>query len=192
MKGLKELYKELVLIDEGVVITARGDQEKSLGDEVIVNINSCEIIKVLEYLKDEWEFNMLVDMTAVDYIERSERFVVVYNLLSIKWGRRLRVKVSTSEMQSVKTITGVYKNADWLEREIYDMFGVEFDGHPDLRRILTDYGFEGHPLRKDYPLVGYYDVRYDEARKQMVTTPIELVQEYRKFTGINPWVGKNK
>jgi NADH dehydrogenase (ubiquinone) Fe-S protein 3 len=126
-------------------------------------------------------------MCAVDYPERENRFEVVYNFLSTRYNNRIRVKTSVSEITPVDSITPLFKGANWFEREIWDLYGVYFTGHPDLRRILTDYGFEGHPLRKDFPLSGYVEVRYDEIQKRVVCEPIELSQEYRDFNFSSPW-----
>ena len=133
------------------------------------------------------QYKVLTDLTAVDYPERGQRFEVVYNRLSVRYGTRLLVKVRVDELQTVPTRTGRYKSANWMERERWDMFGVGVEGHPDLRRILTDYGFEGHPMRKDFPLTGYTEVRYDEAAKRVVSEPVELTQEFRAFEYGNPW-----
>ncbi len=133
------------------------------------------------------QFKILTDLTAVDYPERAQRFEVVYNRLSVRYGVRLLVKVRVDELQAVPSRTSRYKSANWMERERWDMFGVGVEGHPDLRRILTDYGFEGHPMRKDFPLTGYTEVRYDEAAKRVVSEPVELSQEFRAFEYGNPW-----
>ena len=133
------------------------------------------------------QFKILTDLTAVDYPERGQRFEVVYNRLSLRYGARLFVKVRVDELQTVPSRTGRYKSANWMERELWDMFGVGIEGHPDLRRILTDYGFEGHPMRKDFPLTGYTEVRYDESLKRVVSEPVELTQEFRAFEYGNPW-----
>lgn len=133
------------------------------------------------------QMRQLVEITGVDYPERAERFEVVYQLLSHTLNQRLTVKVQVGESQSVPSVCDIYPNADWAEREVYDLFGIVFEGHPDLRRILTDYGFQGHPLRKDFPCTGYVDVRYDEAAKRVIQEPIELAQEMRQFDYGSPW-----
>jgi len=133
------------------------------------------------------QYKIRTDLTAVDYPERAQRFEVVYNRLSVRYGRRLLVKVRVDELQTVPSRTGRYKSANWMERERWDRFGVGVEGHPDLRRILTDYGFEGHPRRKDFPLTGYTEVRYDEGAKRVVSEPVELSQEFRAFEYGNPW-----
>lgn len=138
------------------------------------------------------QYKVLTDVTAVDYPERGKRFEVVYNRLSVRYGRRRRVKVRVSEVERVPTRTGRYKAANWIERERWDRFGVGVEGHPDRRRILTDYGFEGHPRRKDYPLTGYTEVRYDTREKRVVSEPVELSQEYRAYEYGNPWKKKTR
>ena len=134
------------------------------------------------------QYKILTDVTAVDYPERAQRFDVVYNRLSVRYGGRLLIKVRADEVQTLPSRTGRYKSARWMERERWDRFGVGREGHPDLRRILTDYGFEGHPMRKDFPLSGYTEVRYDEALKRVVSEPVELSQEFRAFEYGNPWM----
>ncbi len=130
---------------------------------------------------------MLVDVAGADYPDRPERFEVVYNLLSLSKNRRLMVKVTTAEEIPVPSAVSVFSSANWYEREVWDMYGVYFDGHPDLRRILTDYGFDGHPQRKDFPLTGYVELRYDEERKRVVYSPVELTQDFRRFENLSPW-----
>jgi len=149
------------------------------------------IVKVLTFLRDDQncQFKMLVDITAVDYPDRPERFEVVYNLLSHKHNQRIRVKLTTDEETAVPSVSGVFSSAIWPERETWDLYGVFFSDHPDLRRLLTDYGFEGHPLRKDFPLTGYVEVRYDEDQKRVVYEPVKLVQEFRHFDFLSPWEG---
>lgn len=134
-------------------------------------------------------FTTMIDITAVDYPEREERFEVVYHFLSMPQNQRIRVKVSVPEDVLVPSITDIHPCADWFEREVFDMYGVMFSGHPDLRRILTDYGFRGYPLRKDFPTTGYSEVRYDETQKRVVYEPVKLVQEYRQFDFMSPWEG---
>jgi len=149
------------------------------------------IVELLTLLRDSpaFRFQQLIDLTAVDYPDRDQRFDVVYHLLSLTKNVRVRVKVETNEQSPVPTVTGVYPNADWYEREAFDMYGVLFSGHPDLRRILTDYGFEGFPLRKDFPVSGYVEVRWDEAEKRVVYDPVKLPQEFRQFDFLSPWEG---
>ncbi|MDQ1153293.1 NADH-quinone oxidoreductase subunit C [Brevundimonas sp. SORGH_AS_0993] len=147
------------------------------------------IVEVMTTLRDQFGFQQLLDVCGADYPDRAERFEVVYHLLSLTRNARVRVKVSTDEVQPVDTVTGVYPSAGWFEREAYDMYGVVFAGHPDMRRLLTDYGFEGHPLRKDFPMTGYVEVRYDEEQKRVVYEPVKLTQEFRTFDFLSPWEG---
>ncbi len=150
-----------------------------------------KIVELLTRLRDNpnYGFSLLVDLCGADYPERTRRFDVVYHLLSLTKNARVRIKVETDEDTPVPSVTSVFANADWYEREAFDMFGVFFDGHPDLRRILTDYGFHGHPLRKDFPMTGYVEVRYDEALKRVVYEPVKLAQEFRRFDFLSPWEG---
>merc|ERR1711963_192911 len=159
------------------------------GDELEVLISPEGIIPVLSFLKDHHnaQFTNLVDIAGVDMPTRECRFEVVYNLLSLRYNARIRVKTYTDEMTPLDSCNDVHKAANWYEREIWDMYGVFFSNHPDLRRILTDYGFEGHPLRKDFPLTGYIEYRYDDEKKRVVQEPVELAQEYRKFDLTAPW-----
>ena len=147
------------------------------------------IVEVMTALRDQFGFQQLLDVCGADYPDRAERFEVVYHLLSLTRNARVRVKVSTDEIQPVDTVTGVYPSAGWFEREAYDMYGVVFAGHADMRRLLTDYGFEGHPLRKDFPMTGYVEVRYDEEQKRVVYEPVKLTQEFRTFDFLSPWEG---
>ena len=147
------------------------------------------IVEVMTALRDQFGFQQLLDVCGADYPDRAERFEVVYHLLSLTRNARVRVKVSTDEVQPVDTVTGVYPSAGWFEREAFDMYGMIFSDHPDMRRILTDYGFQGHPLRKDFPMTGYVEVRYDEEQKRVVYEPVKLAQEYRNFDFLSPWEG---
>ena len=149
------------------------------------------IVELLTLLRDSpaFRFQQLVDVTAVDFPERARRFDVVYHLLSLTKNWRVRISIETDEDTPVASITSVYPSADWFERETFDMFGVFFSGHPDLRRILTDYGFHGYPLRKDFPMTGYVEVRYDDALKRVVYEPVKLPQEFRRFDFLSPWEG---
>jgi NADH-quinone oxidoreductase subunit C len=160
-------------------------------EELTLVIQRESITKVLTYLRDhgDYLFKQLIDLCGVDYPEREQRFEVVYHLLSVKYNRRLRLKVYTDENSPVPSATAVYSAANWWEREAWDLFGIHFDGHPDLRRLLTDYGFEGHPLRKDFPLTGYVEVRYDDERKRVVYEDVQLPQAYRNFDFLSPWEG---
>ncbi|KAL7305720.1 NADH dehydrogenase [ubiquinone] iron-sulfur protein 3, mitochondrial [Trichogramma pretiosum] len=159
------------------------------GDELEICISPEGIVPTISFLTyhHNAQFTNLSDMTAVDIPSRPYRFELVYNLLSIRFARRIRVKSYTDELTPVDSIYEIHKSADWYEREVWDMFGIYFSGHPDLRRILTDYGFEGHPLRKDFPLTGFIEVRYDDEKKRVVAEPLELAQEYRKFELSAPW-----
>ncbi len=160
-------------------------------DQLIVHALRPGIVRVLTWLRDDSNclFKQLVDVCGVDYPSRDERFEIVYNLLSLKHNQRVRVKVTTNETDPVPSVTAVFSSANWYEREVWDLYGVFFTDHPDLRRILTDYGFEGHPQRKDFPLTGYVEMRYDEAQKRVVYRPVELVQEFRRFDFLSPWEG---
>jgi NADH-quinone oxidoreductase subunit C len=157
----------------------------------MLRVHRNSIVKVLAFLKDDsnCQFQQLIDICGVDYPEREERFEVVYNLLSVTQNQRVRLKVATDEATPVPSATGVYKSAGWFERETWDLYGVFFSDHPDLRRILTDYGFQGHPMRKDFPLTGYVEVRYDEEQKRVVYEPVKLPQEFRSFDFLSPWEG---
>ncbi len=159
--------------------------------EMIVTAERDHIDDLLRFLRDDSQclFETLIDLCGVDYPERSERFEVVYHLLSMRMNQRVRVKIRAGEDTLVPTATGVFSAAIWLEREAFDMFGIVFANHPDLRRILTDYGFEGHPLRKDFPLSGHNEVRYDDLEKRVIYEPVALTQEYRDFDFLSPWEG---
>ena len=164
------------------------DHRLAYGELTIVAARNA-IVDVITFLHDHESFISIVDIAGVDYPERDERFEVVYHLLSPKQNLRVRVKVSTDDEQPIPSVTGIFPGADWYEREAYDFYGVLFSGHPDLRRILTDYGFDGYPLRKDFPTTGYVEVRYDEARKRVVYEPVKLAQEFRQFDYLSPWEG---
>jgi NADH-quinone oxidoreductase subunit C len=159
--------------------------------ELTVAVPLTGLVDFVTFLRDDPEcrFSTLIDITAVDYPERPERFDVVYHFLSMYRNHRIRVRVAVREAGMVPSIHDVHLSANWAEREVFDMFGILFSGHPDLRRILTDYGFRGHPLRKDFPTTGYTEVRYDEAQKRVVYEPVKLVQEYRQFDFMSPWEG---
>jgi len=183
--------------DEGVIDAAR----KALGDalleasehvgEIMLTVKRDEITNVLKLLRDTpgLEYQQLMEIAGVDYPERSERFDINYCLLSLTKNRRIKVKVMTDEATPVPTITGLWPVAGWLEREVFDMYGVGFSGNPDLRRILTDYGFEGYPFRKDFPLTGHVELRYSEAEKRVVYEPVSLPQDFRSFDFLMPWQG---
>jgi NADH-quinone oxidoreductase subunit C len=159
--------------------------------ELTLEANAPDICEVLRFLRDDPEcrFVCFTDICGADYPEREKRFDVVYHLLSPYRNRRVRVKVQTDEETAVPSAIGVFPAANWYERETYDLYGVLFSGHPDLRRILTDYGFSGHPLRKDFPLTGHVEVRYDDEAKRVVYEPVKLVQEFRTFDYLSPWEG---
>ncbi|MCY3674683.1 MAG: NADH-quinone oxidoreductase subunit C [Paracoccaceae bacterium] len=160
-------------------------------EELVIIGLVTRIPDLVGFLKknSECQFTTLVDITAVDYPGREKRFDVVYHLLSMNLNQRIRVKVYLAEDEMVPTLVNLFPSANWFEREVFDMYGIPFAGHPDLRRILTDYGFKGHPLRKDFPLTGFNEVRYDEVQKKVVYEPVELVQEFRDFDFESPWEG---
>src|SRR5579859_3321840 len=159
--------------------------------ELMVTVRSAAITKVMAFLRDDsnCQFKQLMDICGVDYPGREQRFQIVYNMLSLKHNQRIRVKLDTDEETSVPSVVALFSSAGWYEREVWDMFGVIFDGNPDLRRILTDYGFQGHPLRKDFPLTGYVEVRYDDDQKRVVYEPVKLTQDFRNFDFMSPWEG---
>lgn len=159
--------------------------------ELTLTVKAADIVDVVRFLRDDAKcrFISIIDVCGADYPARAKRFDVVYHLLSPKQNLRIRVKVEAGEDTLVPSITGVYPGADWFERETYDLYGVLFSGHPDLRRLLTDYGFEGHPLRKDFPLTGFVEVRYDDEAKRVIYEPVELKQEFRNFDFLSPWEG---
>ncbi len=159
--------------------------------ELTVQADAARIVEVVTFLRDNprCQFWCIIDVTAVDWPKREKRFDVVYHLLSPKQNARVRVKIETDEVTPVASIIGVFPGADWFEREAYDLYGVLFTGHPDMRRILTDYGFEGHPLRKDFPLTGFVEVRWDDDAKRVVYEPVRLNQEFRNFDFLSPWEG---
>ncbi|MBD3803236.1 MAG: NADH-quinone oxidoreductase subunit C [Thioclava sp.] len=159
--------------------------------ELTVTITAQSAASFVEFLRDDSSclFSNLVDITAVDWPERPQRFDVVWHFLSMYRNQRIRVKAAIREEDMVPSITDIHPSANWFEREIFDMFGILFAGHPDLRRLLTDYGFRGHPLRKDFPTTGYVEVRYDEVLKRVVYEPVKLTQEYRQFDFLSPWEG---
>jgi NADH-quinone oxidoreductase subunit C len=162
--------------------------------ELCMRIERDALPRVLGYLRDDpnCRFNVLCDICGVDYPDRPLRFEVVYNLLSLSRNRRIRLKLDTDEEHPVPSAVGLFSSAGWWEREAWDLFGIYFAGNPDLRRILTDYGFDGHPLRKDFPLTGYVEMRYDEEQKRVVYEPVRLPQEFRTFDFLSPWEGMDK
>jgi NADH-quinone oxidoreductase subunit C len=164
---------------------------RSTHGELTLNVARDKIVDVLKFLRDDagCRFEVLIDICGVDWPARESRFDVVYHLLSPRLNQRVRVKLETDEATPVPSSIAVFPAADWCEREAYDLFGILFDGHPDLRRILTDYGFEGHPLRKDFPMTGFVEVRYDDEEKRVVYEPVRLNQEFRQFDFMSPWEG---
>ncbi|AFX98792.1 NADH (or F420H2) dehydrogenase, subunit C family protein [Candidatus Endolissoclinum faulkneri L2] len=160
-------------------------------EELLLRCSLSNLIKVLIFLRDDTQchFKALIDICGVDYPERRNRFDIVYNLLSTSYNTRIRLKTSTDDNTSVPSATSVFRSANWWEREVWDMYGIFFSDHPDLRRILTDYGFDGHPMRKDFPLTGHVEVRYDDEQKRVVYEPVSLVQEFRNFDFLSPWEG---
>jgi len=159
--------------------------------EISILVPRVQIVQVLTALRDDRAvaMNQLMDVCGVDYPHRIERFDVVYQLLGLKHNWRLTVRVQTDEIMPVPSVVGVYPSAGWFEREVFDLFGIIFSDHPDLRRILTDYGFEGHPLRRDFPLTGFTEVRYDDLQRRVVQEPVKLEQDYRAFDALSPWKG---
>ena len=177
-----------------VVAAAKPDAVKSQRitfDELTLVSEPGSIIELLKFLQGNaaCQFTTLIDICGVDYPEREKRFEVVYHLLSMRQNHRIRISVPVAEDEIVPSCIELYPAADWFEREVFDMYGVMFSGHPDLRRILTDYGFRGHPLRKDFPTTGYIEVRYDEEQKRVVYEPVKLTQDYRQFDFMSPWEG---
>ena len=186
---LRELKEQLAYIEEGLENEVLAG--KIAFDELTLTVRAENIIRVLVFLKEDGDclYEQLVDISGADYLEREKRFDVVYHLLSYTHNHRIRIKVETDENTPVPSATGVYSSAGWFEREIWDLYGVLFSGHPDLRRILTDYGFQGHPLRKDFPLTGYLEVRYSDQQKRVVYEPVKLPQDFRRFDFMSPWEG---
>ncbi|HRK18458.1 MAG TPA: NADH-quinone oxidoreductase subunit C [Hyphomicrobiaceae bacterium] len=181
---------------DGAVAAALGPLlkgKKIAFGELTIAVARGDIVAVLTKLRDDpaLSFDLLIDICGVDYPERTERFDVVYHLLSPRRNARLRIKCTTDENEPVPSVVSVHPSANWYEREAFDMYGILFSGHPDLRRILTDYGFQGHPLRKDFPLTGFVEVRYDDEKKRVVYEPVKLNQEFRSFDFESPWEGAN-
>jgi NADH-quinone oxidoreductase subunit C len=185
-EALKTLGETIAAALPGVVTRAYVE----FGELNIV-AEASRIVDVLTHLRDDaaCRFVCFIDITATDYPSRAKRFDVVYHLLSPHFNRRVRVKAGVADGETIASACKVFPSADWFERETYDMFGVLFSGHPDLRRILTDYGFEGHPLRKDFPMTGFVEVRYDDIEKRVVYEPVRLNQEFRQFDFLSPWEG---
>jgi NADH-quinone oxidoreductase subunit C len=166
-------------------------ETKLVVGELTVSVEPARILDVLKHLRDDpgCEFKILVDLCGNDWPMRAKRFDVVYHFLSLTRNQRVRIKAMVGEGEAVPSCTSIYPAAGWFEREAFDMYGIAFDGNPDLRRILTDYGFSGYPLRKDFPLTGYVELRYDEELKRVVYQPVQLVQEFRDFDFMSPWEG---
>ena len=185
-EALQSLGDKAVAALPGAVVSAR----LAYG-ELTLAAEASRIVEALTYLRDdpEAQFVCLTDLSGVDYPEREKRFEIVYQLLSPKRNLRARVKIATDEATPVPSAVSVYPAAGWYEREVYDLFGVLFDGHPDLRRLLTDYGFDGHPLRKDFPMTGFVEARYDDEEKRVRYDPVRLTQEFRQFDFLSPWEG---
>jgi NADH-quinone oxidoreductase subunit C len=183
---LKSIGEKALAALPGAVLSARESF-----DELTLIAEAARIVDVLTFLRDDaaCQFICFTDLSGVDYPEREKRFEIVYQLLSPKLNQRIRVKIDTDEATPVPSTVSVFPAADWYEREVYDFFGVLFEGHPDLRRILTDYGFDGHPLRKDFPMTGFVEVRYDDEEKRVRYAPVQLSQEFRRFDFLSPWEG---
>jgi NADH-quinone oxidoreductase subunit C len=183
---MKDLIKNLMNFCNYKIDTAN--------QELSILVDHGDLVKTIMFFKDNPSFNMttLIDLTAVDYPNREYRFLVVYNLLSVSKNFRIKIKAKITEENPVPSITDIFQCANWYEREVYDLFGIRFLGHPDLRRILTDYDFSGHPLRKDFPLSGFTQVKYDNELRKVISEPVKLDQEYRNFDNLSPWEGMSK
>ena len=186
MYSLKDLEK---LINSELSTKIKGSKIKH--NQIYLNISDVDLIDVMLFLKTNksTKFKQLIDITAVDYIEKEKRFKIVYLLLSHEFNHRIQVEFSINENDLVSTLVSIFPAANWMEREVFDMYGIKFKDHPDLRRILTDYGFEGHPLRKDFPLTGHTEVRYSETEKKVIYENVKLEQNYRNFDFESPWKG---
>ena len=186
---LQTMADHLREIGQGIVLSS-----DIAHGEIELQVNASNVAQLLMLVRDDRQaaFTQLIDLTAVDYPERNNRFDVVYQMLSMSNNMRLRIVATLSEGQTISSVTGVFMAANWAEREVWDMFGIFFSGHPDLRRLLTDYGFEGHPLRKDFPLTGHVEVRYDDTQRRVINEPVHLVQEFRDFDFLSPWEGMHK
>jgi NADH-quinone oxidoreductase subunit C len=183
---LQQLGEHIAQVTAGAVTAS----SVRLG-ELMLETTPDQLVALITFLRDDPRclFKQLVDVCGVDWPEREKRFDVVYNLLSLKNNQRVRVKLATDETTPVPSVASLFSSAGWFEREAYDLYGVWFSDHPDLRRILTDYGFEGHPLRKDFPLTGFVEVRWDDLQKRVVYEPVKLTQEFRRFDFLSPWEG---
>jgi NADH-quinone oxidoreductase subunit C len=182
---------DLASLSESIISALGGAVVESVmaRGELTIEVQASEILRVMLHLRDQAEFKILVDICGVDWPQRDKRFDVVYHLLSLTRNARVRVKAKVAEGEGIPSVIGVYPAAGWFERETFDMYGVAFADHPDMRRILTDYGFSGYPLRKDFPLTGYVELRYDDELKRVVYQPVQLVQEFRDFDFMSPWEG---
>ena len=181
------VLRDAVANELGEIVTS----SQIIRGELVFNVARDSIVKVLTFLRDDvnCQFKMLMELCGVDYPEREDRFDIVYCFLSLTLNQRVKVKIQTNTSSSVPSVANVYSAANWWEREAWDLFGIYFSDHPDLRRILSDYGFEGHPLRKDFPLTGYVELRYDDEQKRVVYEPVKLNQEFRNFDFLSPWEG---
>ena len=186
MKNLEDLEKFI-----NSELTSKINSSYIKHDNVYLNIDREELIEVISFLKtnNETKFRQLIEITAVDYPENVNRFKIVYLLLSHEYNKRVIIQYSIKEKALIPSLTSIFPSANWMEREVFDMYGLRFANHPDLRRILTDYGFEGHPLRKDFPLTGHNEVRYSEEQKKVIYEPVKLEQNYRNFDYESPWEG---
>jgi len=171
------------------ILKSNMEKMECIGDQVIIYTSEQDLLKVISFLKYHsfLKYNQLMDVTCLDYPDQKKRFHVVYQLLSIENNGRITIKVPVDELTPVPSVGNLFPSAGWFEREVWDLFGVFFLNHPDLRRILTDYGFQGHPLRKDFPVTGYYQVRYDDEKKRIISEPVELSQQIRTFDYVGPW-----
>ena len=186
MKKIEDLEKKI-----NSELTTKIKESKILHDQLYLSINSEDLLDVILLLKTnkDTKFKQLIDITAVDYPENKKRFKIVYLLLSHEFNQRILVSYFINENEKISSLVNIFPSANWMEREIFDMYGIKFNDHPDLRRILTDYGFEGFPLRKDFPLTGYNEVRYSEEEKKVIYEPVKLEQNYRNFDYESPWEG---
>ena len=186
MNSLSDLEKKI-----NSELTTKINDSKIMHEQLYLNINNEDLLDVILFLKtnEDTKFKQLIDITAVDYPENSKRFKMVYLFLSHQFNQRIVISSLINENELVSSLTKIFPSANWMEREVFDMYGVKFKDHPDLRRILTDYGFEGHPLRKDFPLTGHNEVRYSEDEKKVIYEPVKLEQNYRNFDYESPWEG---
>ena len=186
MKTIEDLEKKI-----NSELTTKINKTEINHNQLYINIDKDDLIDVILFIKtnQETKFRQLIDITVVDYPEKNQRFEMVYLFLSHEFNQRIIIKYKISESEIIPSITSIFPSSNWMEREVFDMYGVSFKDHPDLRRILTDYGFEGHPLRKDFPLTGHTEVRYSEETKKVVTEPVKLEQNYRNFDYESPWEG---